>query len=72
MNAHILCYENFLKNKNIPKKLKLRLKNTTKDRTLTYASETEFPKGYYIWIWEQDGDLDQEIYVKIRWERMEE
>jgi len=28
------------KNKNISKKLKLRLKNTTTDKTLTYASET--------------------------------
>jgi ribosomal protein L31E len=32
--------QKFLKNKNIPKKLKLRLKNTTIDKTLTYASET--------------------------------
>jgi hypothetical protein len=32
--------QNFLKNKNISKKLKLRLKNTTTDKTLTYASET--------------------------------
>jgi hypothetical protein len=31
--------QNFFKNKNISKKLKLRLKNT-KDKTLTYASET--------------------------------
>ena len=30
----------FFKNKNTPKKLKLRLKNTTIDKTLTYASET--------------------------------
>ena len=29
-----------IKNKNIPKKLKLRLKNTIIDKTLTYASET--------------------------------
>jgi hypothetical protein len=28
------------RNKNISKKLKLRLKNTITDRTLTYASET--------------------------------
>jgi hypothetical protein len=28
------------KNKNISKKLKLRLKNTTINKTLTYASET--------------------------------
>ena len=32
--------KNFLKNKNISKKLKLRAKNTTIDKTLTYASET--------------------------------
>ena len=30
----------FFKNKNISKKLKLRLKNTIIDKTLTYASET--------------------------------
>ena len=30
----------FLKNKNKPKKLKLRLKNTIIDKTLTYVSET--------------------------------
>jgi len=30
----------FFLNKNISKKLKLRLKNTTIDKTLTYASET--------------------------------
>ena len=30
----------FYKNKNLSKKLKLRLKNTTTDRTLTHASET--------------------------------
>ena len=32
--------KNFLKNKNISKILKLRLKNTITDKTLTYASET--------------------------------
>ena len=31
--------QNFLKNNNISKKLRLRLKNT-RDKTLTYASET--------------------------------
>jgi hypothetical protein len=30
----------FFKNKNIPKELKLRLKNTATDKTLTCASET--------------------------------
>jgi hypothetical protein len=32
--------QKFFKNKNISKKLKLRLKNTIIDNTLTYASET--------------------------------
>jgi hypothetical protein len=32
--------QNFFKNKNIPKKLKLTLKNTTIDKTLTKASVT--------------------------------
>jgi hypothetical protein len=35
----------FFRNKNISKKLKLRLKNTIIDKTLTYASETTFLKG---------------------------
>ena len=32
--------QKFFKNKNVSKKLKLRLKNTIIDKTLTYASET--------------------------------
>ena len=32
--------QKFLKNRNISKKVKLRLKNTIIDKTLTYASET--------------------------------
>ena len=32
--------QEFFKNKNIPKKLKLRLKNTIIDKVLTYTSET--------------------------------
>ena len=40
LTKHILCYRNFLKIKNISKKLKLRLKNTITEKTLTYASET--------------------------------
>jgi len=33
----------------------------------------EFPKEYYIWIWEQqDWEVDQEIDGKMGWERMEE
>jgi hypothetical protein len=35
---HTECYKTF--HRNIPKKLKLRLKNTIIDKTLTYASET--------------------------------
>jgi len=42
INAYKKCFmlQNFFRNKNISKKLKLRLKNTTVDETLTYASET--------------------------------
>jgi hypothetical protein len=40
LTKQILCYKIFFKNKYISKKLKLRLKNTIKDKTLTYASET--------------------------------
>ena len=32
--------QKFFKNKNISKKLKLRLKNTIIDKTITYTSET--------------------------------
>ena len=33
----------------------------------------EFPKGYYIWLWEQqDWEADQEIVGKMRWVWMEE
>ena len=39
-NKTYFMLQNFFKNKNISKKLKLRLKNTTTDKTLTYASET--------------------------------
>ena len=35
--------------------------------------EIEFPKEYYILIWEQqDWEVDHEIDGKMRWERMEE
>ena len=31
--------------------------------------EIEFPKGYYVWIWEQqDWEVDQEVGGKMRWE----
>ena len=40
VTKNILCYKHFLKNKNLSKKPKLRLKNTTIDKTLTNASET--------------------------------
>ena len=33
----------------------------------------EFPKEYYIWIWEhQDWEVDHEINGKMRWERIDE
>jgi hypothetical protein len=39
-NKTYFMLQNFFKNKNISKKLKLRLKNTIIDKVLTYASET--------------------------------
>jgi hypothetical protein len=39
-NKTYFMVQKFFKNKNISKKLNLRLKNTTTDTTLTYASET--------------------------------
>jgi len=40
LTKHILCYKKFFENKNISQKLKLRLKNTIIDKSLTGASET--------------------------------
>jgi len=40
LTKHTSSYKIFFRNKNISKKLQLRLKNTTTDKTLTYASET--------------------------------
>ena len=40
LTKHTSCYKNFFKNKNISKKLKLRLNNTIIDKMLIYASET--------------------------------
>jgi hypothetical protein len=40
LTKHILMLQKFFKNKNTSKKLKLRLKNTIADKTLTYSSET--------------------------------
>jgi hypothetical protein len=40
LTKHTLCHKKFFRNKNISKKLKLRLKNTIIDKTLTYALET--------------------------------
>jgi hypothetical protein len=40
LTEHALCSRFFFKNKNISRKLKLILKNTVIDKTLTYASET--------------------------------
>jgi len=39
LTKHTLCYKKFLEIKTYLKKLKLRLKNTIIDKTLTYASE---------------------------------
>ena len=39
-NKTYFMLQNFFKNKNTPKKLKLRLKNTIIDKVLTYASGT--------------------------------
>ena len=39
-NKTYFMLQKFFKNKNISEKLKLRLKNTIIDKTLTYASET--------------------------------
>ena len=39
-NKTYLMLQIFIENKNLSKKLKLRLKNTIIDKTLTYASET--------------------------------
>jgi len=39
-NKTYFMLQKFFKNKNISKKLKLRLKDTIMDKTLTYASET--------------------------------
>jgi hypothetical protein len=40
VNKTYFMLQKFFKNKNISKKLKLRLKNTIIDKVLTYASET--------------------------------
>jgi hypothetical protein len=35
--------------------------------------ETEFPKEYCIWIWNQQYQkVEQEIYGKMKWRRVEE
>ena len=39
-NKTYFMLQNFFKNKNTPKELKLRPKNTTINKTLTHASET--------------------------------
>jgi hypothetical protein len=54
--------QKFFKNKNISKKLKLRLKNTIIDKTLTYASET--------WILtnrdrKQMSTFERKVYIRI-------
>jgi hypothetical protein len=32
--------------------------------------KTEFPKKYYIWIWKQGWEVDQEIDGKMKWGRI--
>jgi len=59
-NKTYFMLQRFLKNKNISKKLKLRLKNTTIDITLTYASET--------WIQtetKQMNTFEKKVYRRI-------
>jgi len=48
--------QKFFRNKNISKKLKLKLKNTTIDKTLTYASET--------WILTKKGRKQMNIFER--------
>ena len=54
--------QKIFKNKNIFKKLKLRLKNTIIDKTLTYASETRM-------LTTTDGEklniLERKVYRRI-------
>ena len=40
LTKHTSCYKNVFGNKNICIKIKSRLKNTTVNKTLTYATET--------------------------------
>ena len=35
-------------------------------------TKIECPKKYYIWIWKQDWEADQEIDGKMKWGRMED
>jgi len=62
LTKHTSCYKIFLEIKNMSKKLKLRLKNTIIDKTLTYASET--------WILtkrdrKQINIFDRKVYRRI-------
>jgi hypothetical protein len=57
-----LCYKIFFKNKIISKKLKLILKNTIIDKTLTYASETTtLTKGDR----KQLNNFERKVYRRI-------
>jgi len=61
LTKHILCYKHFLKIKS-SENLKLTLKNTIKDKTLTYASE--------IWILtkrdrKQLNIFERKVYIRI-------
>ena len=60
-NKTYFMLQKFFRNKNISKKLKLRLKNTIIDKTLTYASET--------WILtkrdrKQTNIFERKVYIK--------
>jgi len=61
-NKTYFMLQTFFKNKNISKKLKLRLKNTIIDKTLTYASQT--------WTltkrdWKQLNIFERKVYRRI-------
>ena len=64
LKKHTPCYRNFFRNKNITRKLKLILKNTIIDKSLTYASET--------WILtkrdrKQINIFERKVYRRIFW-----
>jgi len=62
LTKHIFCHRNLLKIKTCLKKLKLRPKNTTIDKTLTYASE--------IWILTKRDRTQLNIFEKKVYRRI--